>query len=682
MLITQITPGLDKIPTMNKEQASSRINELREQINLYNHKYYQEDTSLISDKDFDLLLEELIRLEKEYPDFFDANSPTQRVGGTISKAFTSVKHQYPMLSLGNTYSEDELIEFDKRVNKGLGDEKYEYFCELKFDGVAISLRYEDGNLTQGITRGDGVQGDDVITNVRTIQSIPLTVQGNAPNKFEVRGEILLTKEAFTKINQERLEANEELYANARNTTSGTIKMLDSATVAHRNLSCNSYSLLGDNLPPTHEESINAIKNWGFNVSPTYKKCSSIDEVITYIHYWDEKRHELNVETDGIVIKVNSHRQQQELGFTAKSPRWAIAYKYQAEQASTELLNITYQVGRTGAITPVAELKPVLLSGTTVKRASLHNANEIERLNLHYHDAVFVEKGGEIIPKITGIDVGQRKESNTPIKFIENCPKCGTELIRNEGEVQHYCPNEKHCPPQIKGRIEHFIHRKAMNIDSLGEKTIAQLYDNGLVQSPAGLYSLKLEDVLNLEGFKELSAKNLINGIEESKKAQFDAVLFAMGIRHVGKTVAEKLAGHFINVDALMSADKESLIAVHEIGERIADSLIDFFNDPEHREEIAILKAAGLNFEINEEDAPLSSILNGKTFVISGVFSVYSRDELKLLIKQHGGTIITSISGKLDYLLAGDKMGPAKLAKAESLGTNIISEKDFEEMIQN
>ena len=668
---------------MNKEQASGRINELREQINLYNHKYYQEDNSLISDKDFDLLLEELISLEKEYPAFFDANSPTQRVGGAVSKSFTSVKHQYPMLSLGNTYSEDELIEFDKRVTKGLGDEKYEYFCELKFDGVAISLRYEEGNLTQGITRGDGVQGDDVIANVRTIQSIPLTVQGSAaPNKFEVRGEILLTKEAFSKINQERLEANEELYANPRNTTSGTIKMLDSATVAHRNLSCYSYSLLGDNLPPTHEESINAIKKWGFNVSPTYKKCSSIEEVITYIHYWDKKRHELNVETDGIVIKVNSHHQQQELGYTAKSPRWAIAYKYQAEQASTELLNITYQVGRTGAITPVAELKPVLLSGTTVKRASLHNANEIERLNLHYHDIVFVEKGGEIIPKITGIDVEKRKEYNTPIKFIENCPECGTDLIRNEGEVQHYCPNEKHCPPQIKGRIEHFIHRKAMNIDSLGEKTIAQLYDNGLAQNPASLYSLKLDEVLNLEGFKELSARNLIDGIEESKKAQFGAVLFALGIRHVGKTVAEKLAGHFINIDALMSADKESLIAVHEIGERIADSVIDFFNDPEHQEEIAILKAAGLNFEINEEDAPLSSILIGKTFVISGVFSGYSRDELKSLIKQHGGTIITSISGKLDYLLAGDKMGPAKLAKAASLGTNIISEKDFEEMIQN
>lgn len=667
---------------MNSHQASNKINELRDQINLYNYKYYQDDTSLISDKDFDSLLEELISLEKTYPEFYDDNSPSQRVGGTVSKSFTTVKHEYPMLSLSNTYSEDELNEFDKRVAKGLGDEKYEYFCELKFDGVAISLRYVNGRLTQGITRGDGVKGDDVIANVRTIKSIPLTIQGIAPEKFEVRGEILLSKEAFAKINQERFEANEELYANARNTASGTIKMLDSATVAHRNLTCNSYSLLGDNLPPTHEESINSIISRGFNVSPTYKKCKSITEVIEYIRHWDKKRHNLNVDTDGIVIKVNSHQQQEELGFTAKSPRWAIAFKYQAEQASTELLDITYQVGRTGAITPVAELKPVLLSGTTVKRASLHNANEIERLNLHYHDFVFVEKGGEIIPKITGVDESQREGRNKAIKYIEYCPECNTRLIRNEGEAQHYCPNDKHCPPQIKGRIEHFIHRKAMNIDSLGEKTIAQLYDSKLVSNPAELYSLKLEDTLNLEGFKDLSAKNLIQGIADSKKNEFDAVLFALGIRHVGKTVAEKLAHHFINIDTLMSADKESLMDVHEIGERIANSVIEFFRDQDHQNEIALLKEAGLNFEINQGDVPVSNMLNGKTFVISGVFSRYSRDELKTMIKQHGGTVISSISGKLNYLLAGDKMGPSKLEKAQSLGTNIISEKDFEKMIQN
>ena len=667
---------------MNSDQASIRINELRDQINLYNYKYYQEDTSLISDKDFDLLLEELITLEKTYPELYNANSPSQRVGGTVSKSFNTVKHEYPMLSLANTYSEDELIEFDKRVRKGLGEEKYEYFCELKFDGVAISLRYEYGNLMQGITRGDGVQGDDVITNVRTIKSIPLTIPGETPNKFEVRGEVLLSKKAFANINQERFEANEELYANARNTASGTIKMLDSATVAHRNLTCNSYSLLGNNLPSTHEDSINSIKSWGFNVSPTYKKCASITEVIAYIRHWEKKRHDLNVETDGIVIKINSHQQQEELGFTAKSPRWAIAYKYQAEQASTELLDITYQVGRTGAITPVAELKPVLLSGTTVKRASLHNANEIERLNLHYHDFVFVEKGGEIIPKITGVDVSQRKANNKAIKYLDYCPECNTKLIRNDGEAQHYCPNEKHCPPQIKGRIEHFIHRKAMNIDSLGEKTIAQLYDNNLLRRPSDLYTLKLENVLNLEGFKELSAKNLIAGIEESKKAPFDAVLFALGIRHVGKTVAEKLAHHFINIDALMKADRESLTAVHEIGERIADSVVGFFIDPENKTDITLLKEAGLNFEINQSEARVSNMLNGKTFVISGVFSGYSRDELKNLIKQNGGTVISSISSKLDYLLAGDKMGPAKLAKAQSLGTKIISEKDFEKMIQN
>lgn len=681
-MIIQTIPGQIKFQIMNSQQASNRIIELRDQINLYNYKYYQDDTSLISDKEFDLLLEDLISLEKTYPEFYDENSPSQRVGGTVSKSFTTVKHEYPMLSLGNTYSEDELIEFDKRVGKGLGDEKYEYFCELKFDGVAISLRYLNGRLMQAITRGDGVQGDDVIANVRTIKSIPLTIQGSAPEKFEVRGEVLLTKEAFAKINQERLEANEELYANARNTASGTIKMLDSATVAHRNLTCNSYSLLGDNLPPTHEDSIKSIISWGFTVSPTYKKCNSIKEVIEYIHHWDKKRHNLNVDTDGIVIKVNSHQQQEELGFTAKSPRWAIAYKYQAEQACTELLDITYQVGRTGAITPVAELKPVLLSGTTVKRASLHNANEIERLNLHYHDFVFVEKGGEIIPKITSVDESRRKGKNKAINYIESCPECNTKLIRNEGEVQHYCPNEKQCPPQIKGRIEHFIHRKAMNIDSLGEKTIAQLYDNKLVGNPAELYTLKLENILNLDGFKDLSAKNLIDGIADSKKAQFDAVLFALGIRHVGKTVAEKLAQNFVNIDTLMGADKESLIAVHEIGERIADSVIEFFSDPDHQKEIALLKEAGLNFEINKSEAPVSNMLNGKTFVISGVFSGYSRDELKTLIKQHGGTVISSISGKLDYLLAGDKMGPAKLAKAQSLGTSIISVKDFEKMIQN
>jgi DNA ligase (NAD+) len=665
---------------MSKEDVAARINKLREQINLYNYNYYQKDISLISDREFDQLLDELNELERANPEFFDANSPTQRVGGTITKSFTTVKHEYPMLSLGNTYSEGDLLEFDKRVSKGLDGESFEYFCELKFDGVAISLIYRHGKLVQAITRGDGVHGDDVIVNARTIKSIPLIARGKLPDKIEVRGEVLLTKKAFNKINQERLEANEELYANARNTASGTLKMLDSTVVARRNLTCYCYSLLGDNLPSTHEDSIESLKRWGFKVSPTYLKCNSIKEVIEYIHLWDKKRHELEVETDGIVIKVNSHAQQQKLGFTAKSPRWAIAYKYQAEQACTELLGITYQVGRTGAITPVAELKPVLLSGTTVKRASLHNANEIERLNLHYHDHVFVEKGGEIIPKITGVDNSQRNTANQPVRYIEFCPECNTRLVRHAGEAQHYCPNEKLCPPQIKGRIEHFIHRKAMNIDSLGEKTIAQLYEQNLLRSPADLYKLSIEDVLNLDGFKLLSAENLINGINDSKKAPFDAVLFALGIRHVGKTVAEKLARHFKNIDALMHADRESLLAIHEIGDRIADSVIAFFKDPEHQAEITLLKEAGLQFAINPNQEPTSGILNGKTFVISGVFSEYSRDELKALIKQHGGTVVSSISGKLSYLLAGDKMGPSKLAKAQSLGTTIISENEFKEMI--
>ena len=666
---------------MSKEAVAARIAELRDQINLYNYKYYQEDTSLISDREFDMLLAELIKLEEEHPEFADPNSPTQRVGGTISKSFATVKHEYPMLSLGNTYSEAELLDFDKRVGKGLAGEEYAYFCELKFDGVAISLKYEQGNLVQGITRGDGVQGDDVTTNVRTIKTIPLVARGEVPARFEVRGEVLLTKQAFAKLNQEKEEAGEELYANARNTASGTLKMQDSAIVAKRNLTCYVYSLLGDDLPPTHEESIHKLQAWGFNVSPTYRKCQSITEVLEYIHFWDEERHKLDVETDGIVIKVNSHAQQQILGFTAKSPRWAIAYKYKAEQACTKLLDVTYQVGRTGAITPVAELAPVLLSGTTVKRASLHNANEIARLNLHYHDYVYVKKGGEIIPKITGVDINRREAGSQPVKFIDKCPECGTRLVRHQDEAQHYCPNEKGCPPQIKGRIEHFIHRKAMNIDSLGEKTIAQLYHAGLVRSPADLYELTLDDILQLPGFKQLSAENLINGIAASRSAPFAAVLFALGIRHVGKTVAEKLASHYKNMDALMAAGKEDLLAIHEIGERIADSLIAFFADPDHRQEISRLKAAGLQFAINEGEGPVSDALNGKTFVISGVFLRHGRDELKDLIKKHGGKVVSSISGRLDYLLAGDKMGPAKLAKAQSLGTNIISEDDFEAMIQ-
>ena len=661
-------------------EVSKRIQELRRLLNLYNQKYYQEDTSLISDREFDKLLEELTKLEAENPQFFDANSPTQRVGGSITKVFPTVKHEYPMLSLGNTYSSEELLEWDKRVSKGLDGEKYEYFCELKFDGVAISLRYVNGQLSQGITRGDGVQGDDVIANVRTINSIPLVIPEPFPAKFEARGEILLTKNAFQKLNEIRAESNEELYANARNTASGTLKMQDSSIVARRQLTCNLYSLLGDDLPPTHSDSIETLKRWGFNVSPTYKNCSSIEEVIEYISHWHDKRHDLEVETDGIVIKVNSHAQQEELGFTAKSPRWAIAYKYQAEQACTELLDITYQVGRTGAITPVAELSPVLLSGTTVKRASLHNANEIQRLNLHYNDNVYVEKGGEIIPKIIGIDESKRRPGSKPVDYIQNCPECGTGLIRKEGEVQHYCPNEKLCPPQIKGKIEHFIHRKAMNIDSLGEKTIDLLFTQGLVRRPSDLYKLTIEDALRLEGFKELSAENLIRGINASKIAEFDAVLFALGIRHVGKTVAENLASSFKSISALKNASREELIAIHEIGDRIADSLIQYFSDEENAAELLALENAGLKFETDEKEGPISNILNGKTFVISGVFTDYSRDELKDTIKQHGGKVVSSISSKLDYLVAGEKMGPAKRTKAESLDVNIISEGDFNNLI--
>ena len=665
---------------MTKEQAKKRIHELRELLDYYNYMYYQEDTSVISDQEFDKLMAELIELEKAWPEFFDPNSPSQRVGGTITKNFPTVEHEYPMLSLGNTYSVEELREFDNRVRKGLEGESYEYYCELKFDGVAISLKYENGRLVQGVTRGDGTRGDDVTPNVRTIRSLPLVVRKEVPARFEVRGEVLLTKAAFRKINQERLEAGEELFANPRNTASGTLKMQESAVVARRNLTCYVYGLLGPELPPTHAEAMQWLKDWGFPVSPTSKLCRGIQEVFDYIAYWDKHRHELEVEIDGIVIKVNSHAQQEKLGYTAKSPRWAIAYKFKAEQACTELLAVTYQVGRTGAITPVAELEPVQLSGTTVKRASLHNANEIKRLDLHEHDYVYVEKGGEIIPKVTGVDFSRRKPGSKPIRFIDKCPECGTPLVRHPGEAQHYCPNEKNCPPQLKGRIEHFIQRQAMDIDSLGEKTIALLFDKGLVRNPADLYDLKMADILALEGFQEQSARNLLEGIEKSKNAPFEAVLFALGIRHVGKTVAEKLAHHFRNIDNLMNASKEELMAVYEIGERIAESVIAFFNDPDYRAEVERLRQAGLQFSLRDEEMPVSDVLNGKSFVISGVFARHSRDELKALIKKHGGKVLSGVSGKLDYLLAGENMGPAKRAKAEALGVTIINEEEFEKMI--
>ena len=668
---------------MSAEEAKKEIASLSEQINYYNQKYYQESVSEISDYEFDQLLNRLIQLETEFPELKTSDSPSQRVGGTITKNFETVTHKYPMLSLANTYSSDELNDFDGRVKKGLEGEAYEYVCELKFDGVALSLTYENGQLIRAVTRGDGTKGDNVTANAKTIRSIPLSLSGSDyPESFEVRGEVFMPNAVFEEINKQKQADGEELLANPRNTASGTLKMQDSSVVAARKLDCYLYSLMTDrNAIPTHFDAVESLAKWGFNVSPTYKKCTDIGEVLQYISLWEEKRHKLPVETDGIVIKVNSLKQQNDLGFTAKNPRWAIAYKYKAESATTRLNGVTYQVGRTGAVTPVAELEPVLLAGTTVKRASLHNANEIQRLGIRIGDQVHVEKGGEIIPKITGVDISLRPKESEELHYIENCPECHTPLVRYEGEANHYCPNIDGCAPQIKGRIEHFIHRKAMDIDSMGEQTIKVLYEKGLLNNIAELYDLKYENLIDLEGFQDVSVKNLLKGIEESKKAPFEQVLFGMGIRFVGKTVAEKLTIHFKTLDALIAADFDSLIAVPEIGGRIAESWIQYFAREEKQILIQKLKAAGLNFEVDESQFHTSSdVLGGKTFVISGVFEKYGRDELKGIIKDHGGKVVSSISGKLDYLLAGDKMGPAKLEKAEKLNINIISEADFEQMI--
>lgn len=668
---------------MTPEQAKKEIADLTGKINYHNHLYYQKNQTEISDFDFDKMLERLMTLEKQFPQFRDSHSPTQRVGGTITKEFPTVYHRYPMLSLGNTYSPAELEEFDKRVSRGLDGEAYEYFCELKFDGVSISLLYENSRLARGVTRGDGVRGDDVSNNVKTIRSIPLVINGKAiPDSFEVRGEVFMPKDVFLKLNRERDDIGEERYANARNTAAGTVKMQDSSEVARRRLDCYVYSMLGVTGIKTHAEAIGKLESWGFNVSPTYRKCESISDVIEYIREWELKRHELPLETDGVVIKVNNLEQQERLGFTAKSPRWAIAYKYKAESTSTRLNGITYQVGRTGAVTPVAMLEPVFLAGTTVKRASLHNANEIARLDLRIGDYVFVEKGGEIIPKVTGVDPSKRTADLEPVRYVERCPECNSPLFRIEGEAAHYCPNVNGCPPQIKGRIEHFIQRKAMDIDSLGERTIDQLYQLGLVKSPADLYDLTREDLMRLDGFKDKSITNLLGGISGSKQRPFENVLFAIGIRYVGKTVAEKLARYFRNIDKLASASFDELMTAPEVGEKIARSVFEFFRKEENQREISRLKKSGLIFESDEkEPEKVSDALGGKSFVISGTFKNYDRDDLKDVILKNGGKVLSGVSGKLDYLVAGDNMGPAKREKAEKLGVTIISEEQLEEMLK-
>ncbi len=668
---------------MNASEAQKKITDLSEKLHHYNHQYYQENTSEVSDYKFDHMLNELIQLEDSFPQFKAADSPSQRVGGSITKNFETVTHKIPMLSLGNTYSKEELEDWDKRVAKGLIDQSFEYFCELKFDGVAISLHYENGKLVRGVTRGDGSKGDDITANAKTIRTIPLKIRtDDFPDYFEARGEVYLPLENFNAINQEKEANGEALLANPRNTASGTLKMQDSSVVASRKLDCYLYSYTGNDLGvSSHEEGIKQLEKMGFNVSPTYRKCQNIEEVMAYINEWEEQRHTLPLDTDGIVIKVNSLKQQDTLGFTAKSPRWAIAYKYKTESALTELLEITYQVGRTGAVTPVANLKPVQLAGTTVKRASLYNANEIERLDLRIGDKVFVEKGGEIIPKITAVDLKARKPGSKQLAYLTKCPECGTELIRAEGEAVHYCPNDKSCPPQIKGNIAHFIQRKAADIDSIGDRTIELLYNKGLVKNVADLYDLTFEEVFELEGFKELSTENLLKGIEASKEIPFENILFGLGIRFVGRTVAEKLATHFKTIEAISIASYDELIEVPEIGERIAQSVVAYFNDAHNNELIARLKAKGLQFVAKEEIIEqLGNALAGKSLVVSGVFEKYGRDEIKEVIKQHGGKVVSAISGKVNILVAGENMGPAKRDKAEKLSIQIIDEEAFTKMI--
>jgi DNA ligase (NAD+) len=680
---------------MNQEEAKIQIARLSEEVNHHNYMYYVMAKPEISDYEFDMLLEKLIKLESEFPELIQPDSPSQRVGGQVTKEFKSVAHLYPMLSLGNTYSEEELREFDGRVKKQISG-NVEYVCELKFDGVSISLIYSGGSLLRAVTRGDGVTGDEVTANVRTIKSIPLRLKGSGfPNEFEVRGEIIMPRKGFEKFNDERLEVGEVPFANPRNATAGSLKMQDSAEVAKRPLDNFIYYMLGKDLPfSTHSTGISALKSWGFKVSELTKTCTSMDQVMEFIREIGKIRHSLPYETDGIVIKVNSISQQQLLGFTAKSPRWAIAYKYKAEQAVTQLLSIDYQVGRTGAVTPVANLKPVKLAGTIVKRASLHNADIIEKLDVRVSDHVFIEKGGEIIPKITGVDIQKRDLFSEPVKFISVCPECQTLLERNPGEAAWYCPNEDYCPPQIKGKLEHFISRKAMNIESLGEGKIEVLYSCAKVSNIADFYDLTFEQLLGLEkvieagegekekriSFREKTAENILKGISSSREVPFDRVLYALGIRYVGETVAKKLVRHYRSLDNLMKATLEELITVEEIGEKIAQSIVKYFSNPQHLEILARLRQAGLQLE-QETAANLSEKLKGKVFVVSGVFGKFSRDQIKQMIELHGGKNAGSVSGNTNFLLAGDKMGPEKRKKAEQLGIPIISEEEFIMMIE-
>jgi DNA ligase (NAD+) len=670
---------------MDKKVAKDEIERLSKEINKHNDLYYIKNESEISDYDFDVLLEKLIKLETEFPEFSYDYSPTKRIGGDITKKSESITHRFPMLSLSNTYSEDEIIEWENRLKK-LSEDTLEYVCELKYDGVAIGIHYENGVLKQAVTRGDGAKGENVTANVRTIRSIPLQLTGDFPADFEIRGEIFFPLKNFTKLNEQRIDIGEPEFANPRNTASGTLKLQDSKVVADRGLDCYLYGLYGYDLPlEGHFESVLKAAEWGFKTPNPEKKMiyktDSIEGIMKFIHFWDKNRSKLPFEIDGIVIKVNNYNQQQELGFTAKSPRWAIAYKFKAERVETYLESVSYQVGRTGAITPVANLKPVQLGGTTVKRASLHNSDQIQKLDLHLNDVVLVEKGGEIIPKIVGVNGLKREENSAAVKFIEICPECSTKLIRREGEVQHYCPNENSCPPQIKGRIEHFISRKAMNIDGLGAETVDLLVEKELVKSYVDLYALKFAQIVDLERMADKSADNLINGLAASKDIPFERVLFALGIRFVGETVAKKLAKSFKSIDKIQQANFDELVNVDEIGEKIAISVQQFFLDEKNREVIRRLKEVGLQFEIKQKEG-VTDKFKGVTFVVSGVFNTFSRDEIKEVIEINGGKNASSISSKTDFVIAGENMGPAKLKKASDLGITILSEDEFISKLKN
>ena len=662
---------------MKQSEAKARIDVLRKEIEEHNKNYYVLNHPVISDFEYDILLNELDTLEKKFPEFITENSPTRRVGSDITREFIQYEHRYPMLSLGNTYSEEELREFDARIRKTTS-QSIEYVCELKFDGASISITYKNGSLFRAITRGDGSKGDDVTLNVKTIRSIPLKITDKTiPSEFVIRGEILMPRAVFNRINDERLKEELAPFANPRNAAAGTLKILDPRIVASRSLDCMIYFLLSEELPHNnHFDNLKEASGWGFKVADSIRLCKNIDDVINFISHWESERKNLPYDTDGVVVKVNSLRLQQELGFTAKSPRWAIAYKYKAEEATTRLLSVIYQVGRTGAVTPVANLEPVLLSGSTVKRATLHNADQIALLDLHLNDIVYVEKGGEIIPKIVGVDHSLRNENNKKIVFISNCPECGTALIKNEGEANHFCPNYLHCPPQIKGRIEHFISRKAMDIDGLGEETIDLLFSKNLVKNISDLYDLRLEQLVPLERLGEKSAANILKSIRKSIDTPYSRVLFALGIRHVGETVAKTISGKFRTIDDLINADVEQLTGVFEIGPKIAASIVAYFSDNDNLEMIKRLKTAGIRFRDENKIRKTGNALEGKIIVISGIFSIHSRDEYKEMIEKNGGRNSTSVSGNTSFILAGENMGQSKKEKADELKIPLMSESDF------